>query len=701
MTGAGVFYGNLVFGSQDNTSDRVVDDGKLLPYPEFHGPSKDAYGKPLALVLSEFHFLILNPGRLSAVNRLSEEIVYEETFDASQSGTMLGMVPDPRKGTVWMFSDRMVFEVEIEKEQRDIWRLYLEKSEYANALAYCETQAQKEHAHNAQADFYFNEGSYELAATSYAKTQRSFEEITLKFLGISHPNKQGRNALQKYLLSKLDNLAPADLTQTTMICTWLTEIFLDNLNVLQPEPAVTIHTTNEQKVSQTAKNYNDYEEQLREFKEFLGNFSDCLNRDTTFALISSHGRIEELLYYAELAGELEWLISHHIQQGQFQLALSFLEKHESPGKCVNLYYKFCPTLMHNIPRETTDMLIKLTPPLDPAKLIPTLMRYKEDPTASNHAIRYLEYAINTNECKDPPVHNYLVSLYAKQQDEGPLLRFIDKYKTGPIYDYKYALRLCHDEGKSRACVGIYTAMGQYQEAVRLGLEVAPNLAKKVVEQSQGDEEEKRRLWLIIAKYIIQTGNDMKAAMALIKDCNLKLEDILPYFPDFARIGDFKDEICASLESYNKTIESLKSEMGQYTTSAERIREDTHELRSRSGFVTANQKCDLCAQPVLVKQFFLFPCTHVFHVDCASNHVRRFLDGRRERQSILEQVEIGLRAGELKALDQGAPNDVDPETRLIEVYASSQCVFCGEIMIEEVREAFIQPHEQDEVRSWEI
>jgi hypothetical protein len=86
-----------------------------------------------------------------------------------------------------------------------------------------------------QADHYFRDQNYKLAATYYGKTQRSFEEISLKFLNLNE-----QNALQVYLLHKLENIKHSknkDATQMTLISTWLTEIYLDKLNQCESAPA--------------------------------------------------------------------------------------------------------------------------------------------------------------------------------------------------------------------------------------------------------------------------------------------------------------------------------------------------------------------------------------------------------------------------------------------------------------------------------
>lgn len=52
---------------------------------------------------------------------------------------------------------------------------------------------------------------------------------------------------------------------------------------------------------------------------------------------------------------------------------------------------------------------------------------------------------------------------------------------------------------------------------------------------------------------------------------IRIEDVLPLFPDFVTIDAFKGAICASLEDYKAQIERLKAEMGDATRMADALR----------------------------------------------------------------------------------------------------------------------------------
>ena len=80
-----------------------------------------------------------------------------------------------------------------------------------------------------------------------------------------------------------------------------------------------------------------------------------------------------------------------------------------------------------------------------------------------------------------------------------------------------------------------------QEAVELSLQVDVNVAKRVVAQASTriTPQQRRRLWLIIARHVIETEQHVTKALEILKESELKFEDLLPYFPDFVRIGEFK------------------------------------------------------------------------------------------------------------------------------------------------------------------
>ncbi len=66
---------------------------------------------------------------------------------------------------------------------------------------------------------------------------------------------------------------------------------------------------------------------------------------------------------------------------------------------------------------------------------------------------------------------------------------------------------------------------------------------------------------------------MAAVVEVLQEAEgrIRIEDVLPLFPDFVTIDAFKAAICASLEDYNSQIERLKFEMADATRMADALR----------------------------------------------------------------------------------------------------------------------------------
>lgn len=176
--------------------------------------------------------------------------------------------------------------------------------------------------------------------------------------------------------------------------------------------------------------------------------------------------------------------------------------------------------MRNVPKETVDSWLR-RPSLSPHKLIPALLQPHQTKSSSNttvteHIIRYLNHVIFQQQSTDPTIHNLLLTLLATSiTDDRPLLDFLhnsphDSITDKPYYDLDYALRVCKANNKTQACVLIYSRLGLYESSVDLALEKGDlELAKINADKPEDDEPLRRKLWLQIAKYVVQEKNDIK------------------------------------------------------------------------------------------------------------------------------------------------------------------------------------------------
>ena len=203
LTGPGISYGNLIFESQ-NKGDSVAQDMELFLFPEDHMARNIKQSTaPISIIITDFHWLVLYYDKIQAINKLNEEITWEERFRANQNiGEIRGITNDPIAGTIWIYATNQVFEITVNDEDRDIWKLYLEKSNYSKALHFCKTAKQKDIVWSAQAENAFEQRNYGDAATFFGKTALSFEEVSLKFIRMNN-----RDALKTYLLQKLQNFS--------------------------------------------------------------------------------------------------------------------------------------------------------------------------------------------------------------------------------------------------------------------------------------------------------------------------------------------------------------------------------------------------------------------------------------------------------------------------------------------------------------
>ncbi|KAJ7492755.1 Pep3/Vps18/deep orange family-domain-containing protein [Mycena latifolia] len=611
LTSHGVYHGTLNF---ESISDNFIDSGDLLPYPssfESSGP----VGSPSSMALTEFHFVLLYGDRVVGVCNLDKKQTYEESLPLKQNEQVKGLAADPVRKTYWVYTDQSLFELVVDNEDRDVWKIYLQKGQF-------DTAGQRDHVLSAQANAFFAEGRYFQAAQCYAQCSVTFEEVALKFLDVGE-----RDSLRSYLISRLERTRKAVSSFRDVAG----GVLLSKCNELDDVVA-------SESVSHDVENLQAerviLEDDLRQFFE---TYKNNLDPDTVYELIQGHGRTDMYLHYATVIGDFQRVIEHWVLEEEWSKAIDVINRQSD----LELYYRFGPVLMRQAPKETVDSWLK-QPALDPLRLVPHPL--------PNHVIFEQQNTL-------PTIHNLLITFYVSPsasarssstapEDDGPLLRFLstapaDPLSDKPYYDLDYALRLCKQSGRTQPCVHIYSKMGLWENSVDLALEKGDlELAKLNADKPEDDQPLRKKLWLKIARYVVQDKKDIKTAMRFLENTDLlKIEDVLPFFPDFVVIDDFKEEITNALEGYSNQINGLKSKMDEATRTADSIKQDIVALRNRFVTVDAGEQCSVCTHLLLTRQFYVFPCRHTFHADCLIGLAKEYLPQHALRRILALQNEL--------------------------------------------------------------
>ncbi|XP_061377233.1 vacuolar protein sorting-associated protein 18 homolog [Danaus plexippus] len=682
LTEPGIFYGQLDPTSQQN-SNSLFTQGELITYSDKSEKNDTKEATPLSFVLTEFHVLLMYSDRVKAVSLLNQKLVYEDRY-SEVHGKLKNIVKDPIGKTIWTVTDKAVFRYKVEREERNVWRIYSDKEQFDLAKRYCQNNpAYIDIINVKQAELLFKKGDYDKSAETYAETQSSFETVCLKFLECDQVN-----SLKVYLSKRLDTLDD-DKTLISMIVIWMTELFLSQLGSLR----------------RTGKaDSNEYHQIQSNFEIFLlqPKVTKCMQHIKTviYDLMSSHGDKQNLIKLTIINEDHENVVAQNIYEKSYVQALNMLQHLKKP----DLFYQFAPALMEEIPRETVNALISLGPILSSSRLLPAFLSCENDEAHVSEIIRYLTFMLQNYNVKDRAIHNYLLTLYA-EHDVPALMRYLSRQGqelSMVNYDVHYALRLCREKNLTEACVKLSALLGLWESAAELALQVDTGLAKTVADMPD-DVTLQRRLWLGVAEHVITKNQDIKVAMSLLEECPLiKIEDILPFFSDVITIDHFREPICQSLQEYNNQIEELKAEMEDATKSAEYVRSEIQSFRGRSALVCSSDTCCVCSLALLLRPFYLFPCSHRFHSDCLRTEIlpvlaparRNKLTDLQKQLTLLSNIELSTVTSSGLPLREVLKNEIDD-------IVASECLYCGEYMITCIDRPFIADEDWDRVmKEWE-
>jgi hypothetical protein len=234
-----------------------------------------------------------------------------------------------------------------------------------------------------------------------------------------------------------------------------------------------------------------------------------------------------------------------------------------------------------------------------------------------------------NPAKKQTIIKYLKD-YCKLDSNGKRKKaeFRFDYAKSILQDNKLALAL------------ILSLMGKYTEAISLCLtkeandteetfkdnqEMAEFIAKNCPDKSP-DKKLQKSLWIQIFISLGEGGDDnsdnnnekklSKALEIMEKSKVLKIEDVLPYITDSIKIEEFKSHISKCISQYESKIDELKKDIKNYNNTVENIKMDINRVNKKPMEIKYNEfNCEICKESLKNKRIFLFPCGHMFDMNC--------------------------------------------------------------------------------------
>ncbi|KAK7574291.1 hypothetical protein V9T40_011482 [Parthenolecanium corni] len=683
----GVTFAEIKSEWEEGTSNVLIHNRHLD-----HTPSESI---AISFILTEFHVLLLNVDKITALSVLNKEIVFTQAGNEGY-GKNISLSRDT-DGNIFLLSDKAIHEGKFIHEDKSIWKVYLDMGDFSLAKKNCEPNSKKfSLIMEKEAEHLFNRKMFMESASTYAQIEGlSFEVTALKFLEIGQIE-----ALKLYLLKTLEKLTSLESAHITLITLWLLEIFEKQL-------------ADERHNSEVLRGQSQLQESFETFLS-LPNVQTCIrnNKETAYNIMSSHGDSHNLIKLAASFNDYEIIVRHYLEEDQVLSAINLLKEDSVVFKHKNLIYTFLPEFMSLAPKDTVLILKKLGHKIEPLSVLPYLI-FPSDVLTDNEAIEvinYLEYCIHSLHCLEEPIHTYLITLYAKYKPDK-ILQYLATQGQDPSmvnYEIRYALKLCREIGLTEACVQLSAMLGLWENAVDLALSISKDLAKQTVQMASqsptNNVELCKKLWLKIAKHVVNEHNDIKEAMKFLQQCDLiKIEDVLPFFNDFVTIDHFKDAICSSLQEYNQNIEMLREEMDDASKSASMIRSDIQAFKHRYTVIQASDLCCSCNIQLLLRPFYIFPCSHYFHTDCLIRELKPYLNESDVTRINHLQSQLYVNSPAISHSDgvSNTPSTKEQIKQELDQLIASECFFCGSITIDHIDRPFIEDDEFERIRlEWE-
>ena len=709
---------------------------------------------PKAVCESNFNRFFLYTNYLVVQNKLTNTIKQNEHIKLDLIDIF------DNEDFIIVYSKKNIYKIPLDNENDNLYEDYIQKGDYKTALLLKKDDALlRPSLHKLYADNLFNNKQYLEAAIEYAFSNEIFENVCIKFLKIN--NTVG---LIRYLIlimqfrlnhikteKKKDKMEEGETNGETkennkeqfieryLLHTWLLELLAEKLE---------------------NENNDELVKEIKGITKYESVGSKYLDENLIYNILNLFNKQDELIAFAAFKKDYEIIIRSLISKKKIDLTLeqfnlSFCgDGGQLDAKLKKYFYKYGNILIkENIPK-TIDSLNQYFRPENPEELIrllisPNFKSITENESNFKIEMKYIKDLMKPDKKKDKEqknvlnkyqnLHNLYILLVSqskfgtyKQSFLRELKSIIDTFtqnqqfeKKGKItdkiyFDLNFAKKIFKEKEDTKSkeilCL-IYFLLNQYLDSIDVAIEnnfeeLLLYLTKNIL-----DEKFRKKIWLKIFVYEKEKHNLTKAKEIIEKSDNIiKIEDVIPLMSDNEKLNDLKEELAKCIQNSDESIIKLNNEIREFNEANNSINKDidfSEKKAVKKKFT--DLRCSKCNKNINTgknSKFYLFPCQHIFDLQCLVDIYMEFATYK------LKDEEFKKKIGVIKDMSKKIKQIEDrknlaligkgqfdkEEEFVLNIskkqlfdYLNEECLLCGQDMIDSTQIEF----GNDERLEWDL
>ena len=677
---------------------------------EFYKPKKDQKDElirsaPKMVCQSINHIFFLHHDYLVIQNKLTNRIIYDKYL----VDPYLDMYYNHILNGIIIYNEKGIYKIPLDNEFKYLYEDYIEIGNYESALDLTKEEKKiRPKLHKLYADYLFEKKQYIKAADEYAFSNEIFEHVCMKFLK-AHDNlgliryltlirhfrlKEKLKANNNTVTNSKENEENKEnedkyFIEKYLINTWLLELLVGK------------DENDKQKINLNLKTFGRDKEIRKHLDKIL-----------LYFMLSIYGKNEDLLLeFANLIGDYQKVILTSIDYENIKDSLQSIENNLSTfSESENLkkiYYNYSNIFFKNSPKETYELLkdyfifnveqekvIKLL-------ISPNFVFFSKDEDNFKLLIEFIHKLINapfknnSNEVnfkKNQNLHNLFVLLLSYKSDSyqnllkeylmhyitmnSIKLQKISKTSEKIYFDLYFAKKIFEKKNnvndKMALCLIDYL-LKQYNESIDIALEnnlteIENNQQKEIIyllAENIPDVKLRKKIWIKIFEFK-KNQNKLSEAKDIINKSKhlIKIEDILPLMGDEVKVNEFKNELNECIKNYEKNKRSLTQEIKYFNESNDSIKKDIDISEQKAIKIKYTQlRCIRCGKNIKSSKFFMFPCQHIFDVECLIESYNEFEKNKLGDQKFEQKVKvINALSNKINSLKEKKQKSIEYEQR---------------------------------------